>query len=131
MNIATFVGWNSRKVRDRETRSPTRGTRALPNPSRRPRLQLLAESLDHFLHAADDKRKTIVIEFVRCVGGAVIIRVTKWRGIGDHDAGIAVLPKSPLIRPTDARNERWKSGAFGRNSCMFTKKSDGTAQERA
>src|SRR5205814_2115833 len=40
------------------------------------------------------------------------MRVTKRRGVGNHDAGIAVPPESPLIRPTDTRNERWKSGGL-------------------
>src|SRR5438477_12032672 len=59
------------------------------------------------------------------------MRITKWRSVCNHDAGIAMLPESPLIRPADTRNERWQSGAFGRNSCMFTKESYGAAQQRA
>src|SRR5205814_8804518 len=41
------------------------------------------------------------------------------------------LPDSSLSRSADTRNERWQSGAFGSNSCMFTKESYGAAQQRA
>ena len=57
------------------------------------------------------------------------MRVPKWRGVGNHDAGIAVPPERPLIRPTDARNERWKRGTFRGDPRMFPEESDGAAQQ--
>ena len=33
--------------------------------------------LNHFLHAGDHERETIVIKFVGCVTGGVIVRITK------------------------------------------------------
>ena len=58
------------------------------------------------------------------------MRITKWRRVGNHDSRITVLPESPLIRPTDAWNERGKSGAFGGDPRVFTEESDGAAEQR-
>ena len=53
----------------------------------------VSELFDDFLHAANHKREAIVIELVGCVFRRMIIRITKRRGVGDHDAGIAMPPK--------------------------------------
>ena len=87
------------------------------------------ELLDYFLHAADDKREAVVIEFVRSVGGSVVMWVAKRCGVRNHDAAIAVSPEGPLIRPRDARNEGRERGAFGRKPRMFTEETDGAAEE--
>ena len=58
------------------------------------------------------------------------MRVAKRRCVGNHDAGITVLPESPLIGPRDARDKRRKRRAFGWNSCMFPEEGDGAAQQR-
>ena len=57
-----------------------------------PRLQL-SQLFNHFLHAADDEREAVVVKFVRRVVRRVIVRITKRRGVGDHDRRITMLPE--------------------------------------
>ena len=55
--------------------------------------------------------------------------IAKKCGIRNHDAAIAVSPERPLIRPRDARNEGGERGAFGRKPRIFTKETDGAAEQ--
>src|SRR5437899_7017915 len=59
----------------------------------------------------------------------MVVRIAKWRGVGDHDTGITVAPERPLIRPAHAGNERGKRGAFGWNLCILTKERDDAMKE--
>src|SRR5437016_12169692 len=67
---------------------------------------------DDFLHAADYEREPIVIKFVGRITGRVIVRISKRRGISDHDGRITILPERPLVRPTDAGNKPGKRCSF-------------------
>src|SRR5439155_8649686 len=60
----------------------------------------------------------------------MIVRIPKWRSVGDHDAGVTVLPKWPLIRPADAGNKPGKRCAFGWNLCLVAEKRDDAAKQR-
>ena len=60
----------------------------------------------------------------------MIVRIPKWRSVGDHDAGVTVLPKWPLIRPADAGNKPGKRCAFGWNLCLLAEKRDDAAKQR-
>src|SRR2546430_10682482 len=59
------------------------------------------------------------------------MRISKGRGVCDHDAGITVLPKGPLVRPRDAGNECRQCGAFGRNFFLRAKNRYRAAQQCA
>src|SRR6267378_6835637 len=60
----------------------------------------------------------------------MVIRITKRRGVSDHDPRVTVAPERPLIRPTDAGNEAGKRGAFGWDLCIFAKERDDAMKER-
>src|SRR5437667_8418557 len=49
--------------------------------------------LNDFLHAAYHELKTVVVELVGSIGGGVIMRVAKRRGIRNHDGGITPQPE--------------------------------------
>src|SRR5205823_14581036 len=99
-------------------------------PGSPPRLQLV-QIFNHFLHAAHHESESIVIELVGRVARRMIVRITKRRGVGDHDAGITVSPERPLIRPTDPGNKCGKRRAFGWNLCMLAKKRARATEQRA
>src|SRR5438046_2767660 len=56
------------------------------------RLQFI-QIFNHFLHAADHEREAIVIKFVGRIARGVIVRITKRRGVGDHDGWVTMLPE--------------------------------------
>src|SRR6266403_3213968 len=60
----------------------------------------------------------------------MVIRITKRRGVSDHDPRVTVAPERPLIRPTDAGNKAGKRGAFGWDPCIFAKERDDAMKER-
>src|SRR5437868_90102 len=91
--------------------------------------RLSRQILDYALHPAHDQRKPIVVQFVRRIGGLVIMRITKWRGVRDHDGRITALPERPLVRPADSGNGRRKRRALARNPGRFSKRSDSRAQK--
>src|SRR5438067_1573092 len=99
----------------RRQKNQLRATASVAVADGAPALQFISvrEFRDDFLQSANDQREAIIIEFVGRVGRAVVMRITKWRGVGDHNPGITVLPKCPLVRPRDAGNERRQRCAFG------------------
>ena len=87
--------------------------------------------LDDFFHSPYDASHGVIIQFVGCVAGRMIMRIAERRGVGDHDARVAVLPERPLVGPTNSRNHRGQGRALGWDLGLPAKFADCCAHERA
>src|SRR5687768_473465 len=66
----------------------------------------------HPSEAERHARKTLVVELLRRVARQMVMRIAVEGRVRHHHRRIAVAPERPVVRPSDARNERGCSDAF-------------------
>jgi hypothetical protein len=44
----------------------------------------------------------------------MIVVIAEEGGVGNHDRGVSLLPKRPVIGPSDTGDAAWRSETFGR-----------------
>ena len=68
------------------------------------------------MNAIHDSSSLIEVDLIERVTGSVIVGIAKHCRVGNHDAGIVLLPERPLVRPSNAgplgggsNSLRWKA----------------------
>src|SRR4051794_27814179 len=73
----------------------------------------MSELLQHAGEAERHLGHAPVVELLRCIGGAVVVRVAVVGGIGDHQRRIAVAAERPVVRACHAGHEGRRSERLG------------------
>src|SRR5215469_15192074 len=84
-------------------------------------LGFVRQRLDQSVNAVHYSGSLIEVDFIERVTRRVIVGISKYCGVSNHDRPIVLLPERPVIRPPHAWPFGRSSNAFGWEASGFAK----------